>query len=450
MKRISILLLLAFMSFSSCDWDDVPEETPLTILAGLTSATQRNFAVFAATEATLFGSITMQQVSGISGRMLHIEQYQWLPGYFDQSWRVCYLGVFSNLTTAIELATQNNLGKYRGTSKILLAHTLGIASDLWGDIPFSDSFDSRPPSLNPRYDSQQAIYERIFRLLDEGIQDVAAYGSEFFPAEDDLFFNGNALMWTRYANFLKLRYRLHLLDKNGIEPVFELLQNNMFTNPGQALVLDYGTMKVQNPLNQLLDQFPGQVRAGGFLVDLLQGQNDPRLPVYFQKNVLNQFLGSAPGAGNANASRISETINSAGSKVILASYTEQMFIAAEVYYRKGLMNQARQALSEAVSSSLTDYNVYNAAWVQNHLATTGLTLENIMLAKYSALFMQTQSWNDWRRTGLPLLQAAAGNQTSGLIPRRFPYPLNELTHNPNNVPANVKITDPVWWNTQSK
>lgn len=449
MKKISILLLLAFMNFSSCNWDEVPEETPLTILAGLTSASQRNLAVFVSTEATLFSAIAMQQVSGISGRMLHIEQYRWLPEFFDQSWIVCYLGIFSNLNTAIELATQNNLGKYRGTSKIMLAHTLGIASDLWGDIPFSDSFDSKPPSLNPRYDTQQAIYERIFRLLDEGIQDMAVHGGEFFPAEDDLFFNGNALLWTRYANFLKLRYRLHLLDKNGIEPVFELLESNLFSNPGQALVLDYQLLKVQNPLNQLLTQYPDQVRAGGFLVDLLQRQSDPRLPVFFQKNGFNQFVGSAPGAANAHASRISETIGSAGSKIILASYTEQMFIAAEVYLRKGLLDQARQALAEAVSSSLTDYNVYNAAWMQNHLTATELTLENIILAKYSALFMQTQSWNDWKRTGFPMLVAPAGNQTSGLIPRRFPYPLNELIHNQNNVPANIRITDPVWWNTQS-
>lgn len=445
MKRISVFLLIIVLSFSSCNWDEAEEVNPVATLAALTTETQKNFIAFSNSEVAVYTGMLLQQVSGVNGRMLEMEQYKWLPEYFDGSWAVCYLGVFSNLSTIINLASENNLGKYLGVGRILLANALGMATDLWGDIPFSESFETLYPSLNPQYDSQQDIYEKIFQLLDLGMEDIANSSSEFYPAADDLFFNGNAQQWIVYANFLKLRYQLHLIKIGGIDPVYELLDKPMFSQPGQALVVDYGEINAPNPLNGFLSYYPGQVRASSSLVDLLLDQDDPRLPVFFKRNTQNQYAGSNPGAGDESASVLSETINSSASKIILASFTEQMFIAAEIYFRKGLLSQASLAFSEAVRSSLLDYDVFSDQWLQNYLANTELTLENIMTAKHTALFLQTETWNDWRRTGYPLLEASAGNQTNGVIPRRFPYPKNELLYNSGNVPSDLSITDPVWW-----
>lgn len=445
MKRFTVFLLIIILSFSSCNWDEGEEVNPVATLAALTSETQKNFIAFSNSEVAIYTGMLLQQVSGVNGRMLEMEQYKWLPEYFDGSWAVCYLGVFSNLSTIINLASENSLGKYRGIGRILLANALGIATDLWGDIPFSESFETLYPSFKPQYDSQQEIYEKIFQLLDLGIEDMLNFSNEFYPASDDLFFNGNAQQWIGFANFLKLRYQLHLIKINGMDPVYELLDKPMFSQPGQALVADYGEINAPNPLNGFLSNYPGQVRASGSLVEILLEQDDPRLPVFFKRNTLNQYAGSGPGASDESASVLSETINSSASKIILASYTEQMFIAAEIYFGKGLLSQASLAFSEAVRSSLIDYNVFSDQWLQNYVDNTELTLENIMEAKYSALFLQTEAWNDWRRTGYPSLEPSAGNQTNGIIPRRFPYPLNELIYNSGNVPSDLVITDPVWW-----
>ncbi|MCP4582983.1 MAG: SusD/RagB family nutrient-binding outer membrane lipoprotein, partial [candidate division Zixibacteria bacterium] len=60
---------------------------------------------------------------------------------------------------------------------------------------------------------------------------------------------------------------------------------------------------------------------------------------------------------------------------------------------------------------------------------TGLTgtplLEAIMLEKYKALFMNPQSWNDWKRTGYPEIESSITLD----IPRRFMYPADEENTN---------------------
>jgi hypothetical protein len=62
-----------------------------------------------------------------------------------------------------------------------------------------------------------------------------------------------------------------------------------------------------------------------------------------------------------------------------------------------------------------------------------LTLNLIMTQKHLALFMEPELFNDWRRTGFPALTPNAGSQ----IPRRFPYPQQELNLNSNTPQATI-------------
>jgi hypothetical protein len=73
-----------------------------------------------------------------------------------------------------------------------------------------------------------------------------------------------------------------------------------------------------------------------------------------------------------------------------------------------------------------------------------------MTQKYLGLFMQVEVFNDWRRTGIPSLTTSADNVTNDIIPRRYPYPISERLENPKNYPAEVKITDRVWWDSSKK
>ena len=73
--------------------------------------------------------------------------------------------------------------------------------------------------------------------------------------------------------------------------------------------------------------------------------------------------------------------------------------------------------------------------------------EAIMNEKYKALFLNMQSWSDWRRTGYPSFVDSNNNSTEcegtseGLgVPRRLLYPEKEKSSNPN-CPRNDDIYD---------
>ena len=71
----------------------------------------------------------------------------------------------------------------------------------------------------------------------------------------------------------------------------------------------------------------------------------------------------------------------------------------------------------------------------------GKQVQNIIEAKYIALFMQTEAFNDFRRTGFPVLVPTAG----ALVPVRFPYCTDERLYNTANVPTGITTDTPVWW-----
>ena len=70
--------------------------------------------------------------------------------------------------------------------------------------------------------------------------------------------------------------------------------------------------------------------------------------------------------------------------------------------------------------------------------------EAIMNEKYKAMFLNIQTWSDWRRTGFPNFIDSDGESTScaGGTPRRLLYPEKEKSTNPN-FPTNDSIYDRV-------
>ncbi len=80
--------------------------------------------------------------------------------------------------------------------------------------------------------------------------------------------------------------------------------------------------------------------------------------------------------------------------------------------------------------------------------TTAQKKAQIVTRKYIAWVGNAiESYNDWRRTGLPVLtlplNTTGDNPT--VIPQRLPYTPQELTRNPN-APTPRPLTDvKVWW-----
>jgi len=111
------------------------------------------------------------------------------------------------------------LNNMKAIVKILLAYKTFKVTDLFGDIPFSEAgygyLDDQ--KLYPKFDTQRAIY--LF-LLDElkwceDNIDLTATTAEPYATfkSYDILFNGDMLMWKKFANSLRLRYAMRMYDK---------------------------------------------------------------------------------------------------------------------------------------------------------------------------------------------------------------------------------------------
>ncbi len=344
-------------------------------------------------------------------------------------WNSIYDGCMMNLTIFITKTGDVN-PQARGAGKVLLAYTLGSTTDLFGDIPYTQAFLGNV-NLKPIYDSQQSIYEVINTLLTDAITDLGtantANAVPFGSSSNDLIYNGNIPKWIAAAHSLRARYTIHL-SKKGTADYDAILADCAagITSNANDFQLPFGTTESNaNPLYEFDVQRTDVAPSASFAT---RAAGDPRLAV-FQGGTRNfgTFYGSI------------------SSPVPFITFVETKFIEAEAQLRKAGPSQAlaNAAYDAAVTASLAKFSVTDATWLSNN--TTGVlgnrSIQNIIEAKYIALFMQVEGFTDFRRTGFPVLVPTAGTT----IPVRFPYCTDERLYNTANVPTGITTDTPLWW-----
>jgi hypothetical protein len=464
MKIKLISILSVTMLFSSCSsWIDSsmntdPNNPKDVSMALLVAPIEANLAYVVGGDLTRTTNGWMQQLAGLSSQSADNDVYNISEADVNNAWsyNLYNPGMYNTKVLMAKAVTQTS-PHYGGIAKILMAYHLGVTTDLWGDIPYSDAFNAVNGQTKSKYDTQQAIYTTIFTLLNGAITDLSAAKSTFEPGAEDLIYGGDLTKWTKTAHALMARYKLHLI-KQGIYTYQNVLDElaNAYTGNADDLKLVFGSAySNSNPMFQFADQ-RDYVGANTTMMDLLKATNDPRLGVYFLGTdtstvtgiVKLAYFSSAAGESNGDASRVGANYASAASPVYLMSYAEVKFIEAEARLSTDAI-LAATAYNDGLKASLDREGVYDATWYNANKLTAGtITLEKIINQKYLSGFLQIETFNDWRRTGFPKLTLATGAFTTE-IPRRLPYPSDERLYNGVNEPSPLPaITSRVWWDKQ--
>jgi hypothetical protein len=452
MKKIVLPILLIMMLLSSCEkWIDpkmnVDPNNPTEVaMAQLVAPIEANLAYVVGGELARFICPWMQQIAGLqsqsAGNDIYVIGESDVNG--DWSWNLYSPGMI-NTKILMDKAASTNSPYYAAIAKILMAYHLGVTTDLWGDIPYSDALNGSSLQLKPIYDTQQEIYTTIFNLLNGAITDLGSATSVFSPADEDLIYGGDLTKWEKTAYALKARYSLHLAKRNGATAYSDALAAvaNAYTSNDDDFKFVFGSaLNNSNPIYQSEQDRNGYYSANATYEDMLSLTGDPRQSVYF-----NGTIGSKPGEPNANAATIGTSYASPTSPVYLMSYAELKFIEAEARFKLNSSDAlAVNAYNEGLKASLQREGVYgDGTWYNtNKITLATITLGKIINQKYLSSFLQIETWTDWRRTGYPVLALATG-ATKNEIPRRLPYPQDERLYNGDNMPAGLTITSHVWW-----
>lgn len=367
-------------------------------------------------------------------------------------------------------------------------------TDTYGPIPYSQVGVGN--AIRSSYDSQKAVYTKMFEDLDKVIEVFSLYASDNFNPGADRIYNGNTAAWAKFANSLKLRMAMRVVyaDEALAKRKAEEAVNSelgVMTTAGDGA---FRRVADHNPWERFMPNW-SDARISADLVCYMNGFNDPRRPAYYNKDTFKAiskevyddpetFVGLRRGIkqGEFNAwshgySCMKVTTND---NILVFPASEVAFLRAEgalrgwnmggtaaTLYEDGIrLSFAERSVSgadEYIANSTDVATAYSdplkgkpgqrydysgslnstitVAW--DDAADFETNLERIITQKWIAIFPNgMEAWSEYRRTGYPKLMPMVANLSGGIVSdaegaRRLPYPSNEYRENAESVRAAV-------------
>lgn len=390
--------------------------------------------VLGGADFSLVTGILTNQVDGADRQFAAYQKYLLVADNFTNPWGTIYQNAMNNFVELRKVAEEKKYPHFAGISKVLTAYTLCASTDVWGDIPYSDAFKGLSFQFKSKYDKQQDIYKTIDQLLTDAIKDLNTPNSAAgtLPGGSDLMYGGSAASWIKFANSIRLRILIHQTkrDPNAAQKVVDAAgaAGGLISAGKDDAQLNFlNDEKRANPLYQFNSQRDGYASYGASDMFVQMGAlSDPRIDKYLPGGFYDQI----------------------SSPVLYITSYEVNFILAEAHARLGHVAQAKSYYEAAIKGSFDKVG----ADIGDYLTRTGVSFDAattddarlalIMTQKYYAMYLQSESFADWRRTGIPALVSKNAGQE---IPRRLPYPQTELSYNKENVPTGITLTSRVWW-----
>ena len=210
--------------------------------------------------------------------------------YMEYMWRSSYRNI-NDLQLAINEASKNEVSaNYEAVARILKVMIFAQLTDSYGDIPYFEAVSAYDKDImHPKYDSQEDIYNDFFKELKE----AAAQLDAAKPLEGDLMYNGNVDKWRKFANSLRLRYAMRLVnvdEAKAREEAIAAINDGVMESVDDAAVVKHGAYNVStggaveirgNAFSQV-QHFPEEIIVGcETYISYLRDNNDPRLRMMF-------------------------------------------------------------------------------------------------------------------------------------------------------------------------
>jgi len=433
-----------------------------------------------------------------------VQDRQGLDNHFlatlDGYWRIVYTQAMPNIQVLENKAKASNSSHYLGIAKVLRAINLGTTTDLYGDIPYSEALLGTTV-LYPKYDTQQAIYAEVIKLLDESIALFSLPNtSAFAPAGEDLIYQGKIANWTKAAYTFKARFQLHLSKVNGATTTanavlaslskgfnsnaddFQLKYNSVNINPWYSTQVGLFTGNVFYAISSHFISYMNGSVSGVFPFSTPTLSMDPRLPLLVdmrsyssagvtgtQPTLAASYIGTANGTGASSSAKIGTQFfySKIDSPLVYLTYSEAKFMEAEAQFilaggtatSTGSNAAAYAAYKAGITANMDKIGVATAdktAYLADTSIDKGasaLELKDIMRQKFIALFLNPETFTDYRRydfssNAFKNLKIPVNTDpvNGGKWMRRIVYSTNERSANAANYSANFKpMITPVWW-----
>ncbi len=268
---------------------------------------------------------------------------------------------FANVITETYTPYKGIVGGTDDEVAIAFARLLRVAimhrvTDSYGPIPYSQLESNE--SVYVAYDSQEAVYTKMFEELDEAIEILGR--NTTLPAEAwsryDAVYYGNIAQWLKYANSLKLRMAMRL---SYVKP--ELAKAKAAEAIAGGVITanaDNAAMHAAENRTTLIYNDWGDHRVGADILCYMTGYNDPRMEKMFLPNDVGDYVGIRIGidvAGKSTAmAKYSNMIVESTTPYLWFNAAEATFLRAEYELRWGSEETAKTLYEQAVQLSFEE------------------------------------------------------------------------------------------------
>jgi hypothetical protein len=477
MKRILIFCTAALIGFSGCDKFDDTNVNPTILTEASTKAlltnAQQAFSnhILGNNEASRLPAMYVQHIAEGPYPAASLYTVRTL------SFSTWYTGPLYDLQTIINYNNEGNKNAAGHGSKnnqiavarILKAYYFLNLTDRYGDIPYSQALKGNQ-AFSPAYDKQQDIYTDLFKELTEAVAQIKENEDK---VAGDVILNGDMAGWKRFANTVRMIMALRLSKADPAKGRTEYAAADaagVITSNAQNIVYKFvaGDPNNYNPwYNNYSVSNRNDYAISKTLTDYMAPKNDPRLPIYGEVLANGTVRGLQYGrnaAVNIPAaySRIGSYFRSQGSPLVLFSYAQVLFMraeAAKIGYTAGGDVEAATHYRNAIKASWEQYGVFNQAAYDAYMLQPDVAYDpvagyrKIMTEKWVHAYLNHswEAYNDWRRTGFPVLTPAVDGADSRGIPFRVGYPTTEPSINGENYKAAVARQGAddnytrIWW-----
>jgi len=489
MRQLSFIILAAIFltAFSGCTEDFQEIDEPKTTAAdidpkylftrSLVTGSGISVGVWQYMHQ-LRGSVYAQHFANINSDFT-TPNYEPLTGNTIWDWYYArnYFAPLNLNYHVLKLAREEENPIKTGVARIWNVYLYHIITDLYGDIPYFNDFESAKPA----FDAQEEIYRDMLKELDEAVHQIKQNRGQGYErnSEADVLYEGDLDRWIRFANTLMMRLALRVSNVAEQELTATYLgevnlEETMQSNNDNAQIMpdsDGPTYHVKNPMSYVYQW--DEVRISQTMMNFLKGYDDPRLKAYAEPNTDGDYVGLRNGQApdslslNYNShyvpdySNIGPFFTRDNTPHYMLTYAEACFLKAEAAYKGYISGSAENFYNQGVRASMQQVGITDNDTIDAYLQgpaqyDPGRALEQIHTQRWIAVYPNgREAWSIVRRTGHPDMMEPvftfAGNDE---MPRRVPYPIAERRYNKENYQQAVSRMGGdnqyirVWWDTQ--
>ncbi|WP_276482768.1 SusD/RagB family nutrient-binding outer membrane lipoprotein [Paraflavitalea pollutisoli] len=410
--------------------------------------------------------------SAFASQYRTIDAYNMVSSDNNTAYREVFRSALIDYAKIQELSKTSESWAFYLMATVMKAYTYHMVVDLYDHLPYSEALTGAT-NLQPKFDDGYSIYTGLLAEINEAMGHN--YGAGLSPADrnSDIVFGGDMDSWTRFANTLKLKLYLRMVNakpteaQQGITALYTA--NAVFLETGAGITSFQDRPNYSNPFyeqNIRRLNTNDNLRASYTFVSWLRKNNDPRVVAYFGSANPGTIHQGDYTNNNPAYSSAAVFVQHAIDPVWFISKAESYLLQAEARSRYYNGAGAKALYDAGVTAAfaqlnLVPGNLLTGAYAFPDAGTLEQKQEAISVQKWASFpgTHDLEGFFEQCRTGYPKNSAvystnaayvpgqlvySANGVTGGLFPKRLLFPEIERSRN-INTPAEEPITKKVWW-----